>query len=312
MDTQKINSSWSDEELEASVDVYLKMLTLEKKGEVFSRSAINRLLREGPLKLRSAGSVEYRMQNISSVFEQLGLDRITGYRPVNNIGAAISERIRESISRIKYLSSLGFESQQAEDQSDSPLYKYLTSNTPEAIKLSEELLLFIDTEDSKTVPQERAKTPPLQANLEVEILELLKREGNITELSREAYKYLSAFLDFFWDKLQKSLNLIAAATLIITYYNSTETLSTSKDIRNTVSYYHPEVRKTLSGNSIITGSSVILREKPNKTSKELGRLGRGVWVENIEGDFSDWIRVRADIGGNEVEGWVYRNYLIIL
>ena len=98
MDTKKSNIGWSDEELEASVDGYLKMWALERSGQAFKKSAENRLLRDGPLNLRSASSIEYRMQNISAVFEQLGLQRITGYLPAKNIGAGVSERIRKVLA----------------------------------------------------------------------------------------------------------------------------------------------------------------------------------------------------------------------
>jgi 5-methylcytosine-specific restriction protein A len=98
MDTKKSNIGWSDEELEASVDGYLKMWALERSGQIFKKSAENRLLRDGPLNLRSASSIEYRMQNISAVFEQLGLQRITGYLPAKNIGVGVSERIRKVLA----------------------------------------------------------------------------------------------------------------------------------------------------------------------------------------------------------------------
>lgn len=98
MDTKKGNTRWSDEELQASIDGYLKMWALERSGQAFTKSVENRLLREGPLNLRSASSIEYRMQNISAVFEHLGLQRITGYMPAKNIGAGVSERIRKVLA----------------------------------------------------------------------------------------------------------------------------------------------------------------------------------------------------------------------
>ncbi|WLH67351.1 HNH endonuclease signature motif containing protein [Pseudomonas sp. FP2309] len=98
MDTKKATTGWSDNELEASVEAYLKMWTLEKSGQTFKKSDENRLLREGPLHQRSVSSIEYRMQNISAVFEQLGLQRITGYMPAKNIGAGVSERIRKVLA----------------------------------------------------------------------------------------------------------------------------------------------------------------------------------------------------------------------
>jgi 5-methylcytosine-specific restriction protein A len=98
MDIPKEKSGWSDQELEASVDAYLKMLDLEQSGQTFKKSVENQRLREGPLSKRSASSVEYRMQNISAVLEQMEFPRIIGYRPAKNIGAGISERIREVLA----------------------------------------------------------------------------------------------------------------------------------------------------------------------------------------------------------------------
>lgn len=95
MDTPKEKSGWTDQELEASVDAYLKMLGLEQSGQTFKKSVENQLLRKGPLSKRSASSVEYRMQNISAVMEQMDLPRIVGYVSAKNIGTKIGGRIRE-------------------------------------------------------------------------------------------------------------------------------------------------------------------------------------------------------------------------
>ena len=98
MDTPKDDSGWSDEELEASVDAYLKMLDLEVRGQTFRKSVENQLLREGPLSKRSASSVEYRMQNISAVMEQLDLQRITGYVSAKNLGSGVISRIKKILA----------------------------------------------------------------------------------------------------------------------------------------------------------------------------------------------------------------------
>lgn len=98
MDTPKKKSGWSDEELEASVDAYLKMLDRELNGQSFRKSIENQLLRDGPLSRRSASSVEYRMQNISAVLEQMSLPQISGYMPAKNIGAGVAQRIRKVLA----------------------------------------------------------------------------------------------------------------------------------------------------------------------------------------------------------------------
>lgn len=98
MDTEKEKTGWSDDELEASVDAYLKMMSLEQGGQMFKKSVENQLLREGPLSKRSAASIEYRMQNISAVLEQMDLPRISGYMPAKNIGAGVGQRIRSILA----------------------------------------------------------------------------------------------------------------------------------------------------------------------------------------------------------------------
>ncbi|MFJ2429332.1 MULTISPECIES: HNH endonuclease signature motif containing protein [unclassified Pseudomonas] len=99
MDTSKEKSGWSDEELEASVDAYLKMLVLELQNQPFNKADENRLLRKGPLIRRSSSSVEYRMQNISAVMDQLGLPRITGYVSAKNLGSGVITRIKEILAK---------------------------------------------------------------------------------------------------------------------------------------------------------------------------------------------------------------------
>lgn len=37
---------------------------------------------------RAKGSIEFRMQNISTVLTRMGLDRIEGYKPAKNVGPA--------------------------------------------------------------------------------------------------------------------------------------------------------------------------------------------------------------------------------
>ncbi|MDI3396645.1 HNH endonuclease [Pseudomonas sp. V88_4] len=99
MDTSKEKTGWSDEELEASVDAYLKMLVLEQQNQPFNKADENRLLRKGPLSKRSASSVEYRMQNISAVMDLLGLPRITGYVSAKNLGSGVITRIKEILTK---------------------------------------------------------------------------------------------------------------------------------------------------------------------------------------------------------------------
>jgi 5-methylcytosine-specific restriction protein A len=98
MDTEKSNSDWTDIEIQAAVDAYLSMLSREQSGQKVVKTEENRILREGALAGRTKGSVEFRMQNISTVLVELGRDRIAGYKPAKNVGANVARSIREALN----------------------------------------------------------------------------------------------------------------------------------------------------------------------------------------------------------------------
>lgn len=98
MDITKDKTDWSDAELAAAVEAYLKMLAWEKNGQPFNKAHENRLLREGPVAGRAKGSIEFRMQNISTVLVRMGWDRIEGYKPAKNVGTGVEQRIRQALA----------------------------------------------------------------------------------------------------------------------------------------------------------------------------------------------------------------------
>jgi 5-methylcytosine-specific restriction protein A len=97
MDTEKSSSGWSDIEIQASVDTYLDMLYREQNGQKINKKHENRVLRAGVLSARTEGSIEFRMQNISTVLEKMGRARIVGYKPAKNVGANVARKIREAL-----------------------------------------------------------------------------------------------------------------------------------------------------------------------------------------------------------------------
>jgi len=98
MDTEKSNGDWSEVEIQAAVDAYLSMLSREQNGQAINKAHENRVLREGALAGRTKGSVEFRMQNISTVLVELGRERIEGYKPAKNVGANVAKSIREALN----------------------------------------------------------------------------------------------------------------------------------------------------------------------------------------------------------------------
>ncbi|MDI3357725.1 HNH endonuclease, partial [Pseudomonas sp. UYIF39] len=79
-------------------NAYLSMLSREQSGQKVVKTEENRILREGVLAGRTKGSVEFRMQNISTVLVELGRARIEGYKPAKNVGANVARSIREALN----------------------------------------------------------------------------------------------------------------------------------------------------------------------------------------------------------------------
>jgi 5-methylcytosine-specific restriction protein A len=88
------SNKWTDVEYMETVKAYLWMLEQEKNGNPYSKSEVNKLLRSGALSSRTKGSIEYRMQNISAVFQELCLPWLYGYKPAVNVGVESKKKIK--------------------------------------------------------------------------------------------------------------------------------------------------------------------------------------------------------------------------
>lgn len=84
---------WSDDELRAAIGAYRQMADEEQAGRPYSKSEIRDQLLSGPLKIRSKGSFEYRMANISAVLDEAGKPWLDGYKPARNVGANVKARM---------------------------------------------------------------------------------------------------------------------------------------------------------------------------------------------------------------------------
>ena len=98
MSVKKKDSDWSVSEIKAAVDAYLKMLALELSGQKFVKTDENLALRETALPTRTKGSVEFRMQNISTVLMKMDRDFIKGYKPAKNAGSNVDQLIRAALT----------------------------------------------------------------------------------------------------------------------------------------------------------------------------------------------------------------------
>jgi hypothetical protein len=96
VDQDKLGKPWNSDELDAIVADYFSMLDAELSQRPYIKSHHNAAL--GEQIGRTAGSIEFKHQNISAVLEELGLPRISGYRPMRNYQAAIFDAIDRYLS----------------------------------------------------------------------------------------------------------------------------------------------------------------------------------------------------------------------
>ncbi|HWL62335.1 MAG TPA: DUF3883 domain-containing protein [Steroidobacteraceae bacterium] len=91
-------SSWSREEVEATVADYLRMLRLELTGQPYNKAAHNRaLLRQ--LDHRTRGAIELKHQNISAILLEQGFAYIPGYKPMGNYQQLLADVVLDQIEQ---------------------------------------------------------------------------------------------------------------------------------------------------------------------------------------------------------------------
>jgi hypothetical protein len=149
-----MKTNWTRDELASVVTAYFDMLEDELAGKKYNKAAVNRSLRSGVLVGRNRGSVEFRMQNISSVLSEIGHPFIQGYKPRKNVGQNVTDQLLEIIKEQGLIDS----SYKKKSTTDS--------SNPEAIKEVLNDLLGGD-EDSDTIRKvlARVEQPKLRKAL---------------------------------------------------------------------------------------------------------------------------------------------------
>lgn len=98
-------SDWTREEVEVIVADYLSMLRTALAGGRVNKAEHNRHLRKTLIR-RTAGSVEYKHQNISAVLVEVGYDYLDGYRPRTNVQGLLREVVRERLAESAGIASV--------------------------------------------------------------------------------------------------------------------------------------------------------------------------------------------------------------
>src|SRR5580658_7122645 len=93
----KLGTDWQDDELDAIAAGYFEMLAadLSRQPYVKARHSAALMAKIG----RTHRSVEFKLQNISAVLDELGMPWIPGYKPKRNYQNAIFDAIDRYLSR---------------------------------------------------------------------------------------------------------------------------------------------------------------------------------------------------------------------
>lgn len=87
---------WDRVEIRAVVRAYVAMLQKELRGERYSKSEAVRALAPS-LPARSRGSIELKLQNVSAILEESGLDWIDGYKPMSHYQSSLRDEVVEQV-----------------------------------------------------------------------------------------------------------------------------------------------------------------------------------------------------------------------
>lgn len=91
-------SDWTAEEVAAVVADYFAMLADETAGRPYNKREHSRGLQA--VTGRSAGSIEFKHQNISAVLAELGLPWLRGYKPRYNYQDALIAEVEQHLARV--------------------------------------------------------------------------------------------------------------------------------------------------------------------------------------------------------------------
>jgi 5-methylcytosine-specific restriction enzyme A len=87
-------SGWTEQEIIASVDAWVRMHKMQQAGTPFVKEEVVRVLQSNELKDRTRGSVQMRFMNISAVSLALEHEIVQGFQPLGNIGKTNWKRIQ--------------------------------------------------------------------------------------------------------------------------------------------------------------------------------------------------------------------------
>ncbi len=95
----RTGDNWSKKELALAVEAYVHMYRMQLSGNTPKKSQVQNIYLPQMAKKRSPKSWDYRMCNISAVFDDLGLEYVRGFKPLKNVGTRVRQELIEALVR---------------------------------------------------------------------------------------------------------------------------------------------------------------------------------------------------------------------
>lgn len=100
---------WTEAEVAKTVAIYFRMLRMQELGQHFVKTELIRQL-EQQIPARNRPSIEYKFRNISSVLNGLGVQAVSGYKPLPNIQRLLVDVVADTLSSDKVLDEAAIKS----------------------------------------------------------------------------------------------------------------------------------------------------------------------------------------------------------
>lgn len=100
---------WTESEVARTVATYFRMLRMQELGQNFTKADLIRQLQQ-QIPARNRPSIEYKFRNISSVLNGLGVQAVSGYKPLPNIQRLLVDVVADALGSDKVLDEVAIKS----------------------------------------------------------------------------------------------------------------------------------------------------------------------------------------------------------
>lgn len=175
----------------------------------------------------------------------------------------------------------------------------VADSTERTLQSLEELLAHSQSDPVDVVDDDEAEVA------EEEVVDLLSRGGQLTQLSKQAYAHLVTVWRVLKWLAGTLLFLVSAAQAYEYLEEKLEGVASAQQVQDVINELPSEHRALLASYRVVIREQAVLRAGPGSGSDEIGRLYLGDRVEVLE-ERDGWIKVSVD-HGEETEGWLFRS-----